>query len=327
MNRRDTVFALLALGVAPVASFGQQQVKVWRIGILTHNPLSSFTGSDAYRSFTKSMRALGYVEGNNLVTELRSTEENVERMPGLAGELVQLEVDVIVSQGTPATLALQKLTSTIPIVMVGVGDPVSVGLVKTLARPGRNITGFANISTDLGIKHLEMLKRIVPKLSRVAVLADPNNPVHMATLKSVQAAALRSGVGIVPALAPGAREIGSAFSAMTRENARAVVICGGIFNSYVRQVAELAVKHRLPSIAAIPEYGEGGGLMSYGASLADMYRRSAVHVDKILKGARPADLPVEQPLKFEMVINRNTAKALSLTIPPSLLVSADRVIE
>jgi len=274
------------------------------------------------------MRELGYVEGKNLVIEWRSADGKYERFPLLAAELVQLKVDVIVTVTTPATSAAQKATTTIPIVMGTTGDPVGNGFIKSLARPGGNITGLTSIVSDLGPKHMEMLLSMVPRLSRVAVLLNPDNLAHIGVLKNVQAAAQRTSLKILPVKARTPQEIENAFSLMTREHAGAVIVAGdGFLTQQRRQIAELAVKNRLPSITGIKEYPETGGLMSYGQNLADQYRRAAVYVDKILKGAKPGDLPVEQPTRLALVINRKTAKALGLTIPQSLLIMADKVIE
>ncbi len=274
------------------------------------------------------MRELGYVEGKNLVIEWRSADGKYERFPLLAAELVQLKVDVIVTVTPPATSAAQKATTTIPIVMGTTGDPVGNGFIKSLARPGGNITGLTSIVSDLGPKHMEMLLSMVPRLSRVAVLLNPDNLAHIGVLKNVQAAAQRTSLKILPVKARTPQEIENAFSLMTREHAGAVIVAGdGFLTQQRRQIAELAVKNRLPSITGIKEYPETGGLMSYGQNLADQYRRAAVYVDKILKGAKPGDLPVEQPTRLALVINRKTAKALGLTIPQSLLIMADKVIE
>ncbi len=274
------------------------------------------------------MRELGYVEGKNLVIEWRFAEGKAERLPGLAADLLRLKVDVFVTQGSPAASAAQKATATIPIVMGSAGDPVGGGLVKSLARPGGNITEFSNLNVDIGPKRLEMLLSMVPKLSRVAILLSPTNPGHATNLKTVQAAAQTSGVKILPVEARTPQEIENAFSTMTREHAGAVIVAAdALFTQQVRQIAELAAKHRLPSISTFREYAEAGGLMTYGSNLTDQYRRAATYVDKIFKGAKPGDLPVEQPTKFELIINGKTAKALGLKIPQSLLISADRVIE
>jgi putative ABC transport system substrate-binding protein len=273
------------------------------------------------------MRDLGYVEGKNLVIEWRSSEGNDERLPGLAAELINLKLDVIVTAGTPAARVLQKATSTIPIVVVAVGDPVGAGLVKSLARPGGNITGLAIMSGDISVKQLEMLLAMVPRLSLLALLVNPSSATSK-TAGRVQSEAQKRGLKVLRAEARTPQEIDNAFSLMRQRNAGAlIVILQSLFTQQRSQIAELSAKHRLPSIAGDRMYAEAGVLMSYGSSVAAQYRSAAKYVDKIFKGANPADLPVEQPTTFELVINSKTAKALGLTVPQSLLVSADKVIE
>ncbi len=324
---------LIALGAgalaAPLGSFAQQPSKVWRIGFLSPRSRPNSLESDVlFDAFLRGMRELRYVEGKNLVIEWRFADGNYERLPDLAAELVRLRVDVIVSAGTNAISAAQKATATIPIVMATSPDPVGLGFVKTLAHPGGNITGLSNLNVDTSPKHLEMLLSMVPKLSRVAILGNSANLQNAMNLKDFQAAAQRTNVRILPADARTAPEIEKAFSAMVREKAEAVIVArDGLFIQQVRQIAELAVKNRLPSISALLEYVEAGGLMSYGSSDTDHYRRAATYVDKILKGAKPGDIPVEQPTRFELFINGKTAKALGLKIPQSILVQATRVIE
>ena len=329
LRRRQFLIALGACVLtAPFGSFAQQQGKIWRVGFLSQRNRPISFDSDIFGAFRQGMRELGYVEGKNLVIEWRFADSQYERLPGLALELAQMKMDVLVAGGNDAPLAMQKATTTIPIVMANASDPVGSGLIKSLARPGGNITGLTTISYDLGPKRLEMLLGMVPKLSRVAVLVNPANTVHTRSLKQVQAAAQKLGVKILPVEARTAPEIEKAFSVMAREKAGAVMVeRDALFNQQVRQFAELAMKHRLPSIFGIREYVEAGGLMSYGPNNVDGFRRAATYVDKILKGAKPGDLPVEQPTTFELFINRKTAKALGLTIPQSLLISADKVIE
>ena len=281
-----------------------------------------------YNPFLEGMHELGYIEGKNLLIEWRFADGKSERLSGFAKELVNLNLDVIVAAGTAATSAAQKVTTTIPIVMTNASNPVGSGFVKSLAHPGGNITGLSSITGDLSPKHMEMLLSMVPKLSHVAVMVNPGNSSHKVTLKNVQAAAQRTGIKIVPVEAQTPQEIENAFTVMAREHTGAVIaVSDSFFIQQRRQIAELAAKHRLPSISARREYAEAGFLMSYGQNSADNYRRAATYVDKIFKGAKPGDLPVEQPTKFELFINRKTAKALGLTIPQSLLISADKVIE
>ena len=328
MRRRKLLTALgLFAFTAPRPSFAQQPAKVRRVGFLSLRSVGSLY-SDFYGAFPRGMRELGYVEGRSLVIEWRSADGKSERLPGLAAELVELKVNVIVVAGTPPTSAAQKATSTIPIVMGSTNDPVGGGFVTSLARPGGNITGLSDSTLDISPKHVEMLLSIVPQLARAAVLMNPYNSGHARILKSVQAAAQRSRLTILPVEARTPQEIEQAFSTMRRENARAVIVAADpLFTQQRRQIAELAVKHRLPSAFTLREFVEAGGLMNYGQNFADHYRRAATYVDKILKGAKPGDLPVEQPTKFEMVINRRTARALGLTIPQELLLRADEVIE
>jgi len=328
-NRRKLIVALGAsVIVAPFGSFAQQQGKVWRVGFLSQRGRPDSLDSDQYGAFPRGMRELGYVEGKNLMIEWRFADNDIGRLSALAEEFVRLKVDVIVAIGSAATSAAQKATVTIPIIMGSTGDPVGSGFVKNLARPGGNITGITNLITEVAPKYLEMLRSMLPRLSRVAVLLNPANSAHGAILKSVQSAAQRAGMTILPEEARAPEEIDSAFSRMARQNAGAVyVVQDSLFTQQRRQIVELEAKHRLPSITAPREHPEAGGLMSYGPNYADNYRRAATYVDKIFKGAKPADLPVEQPTKFELIINGKTAKALGLTIPQSLLISADKVIE
>jgi ABC-type uncharacterized transport system substrate-binding protein len=328
MKRRKLLAAIgLCALAAALGSFAQQQRKVWRIGFLaTRRPVS--LDSDSYGAFPRGMRELGYVEGKNLIIEWRFADGQYERLPGLAAELVRLKVDVLVVVGTVAISAAQKATTTIPIVMGTSGDPVGTGFVKSLAHPGGNITGISNTTADISAKHLEMLLSMVPKLSRVAVLMNPANASNSTILKSIQTAAQTVGVKVAPLEARTPQEIGNAFTVMTQQHAGAVIVeIDSFFVQQRNQIAELAAKHRLPSIAPFREYAEAGALMSYGQNVADNFLRAATYVDKILKGAKPGDLPVEQSTKFELFINRKTAKALGLTIPQSLLISADVVIE
>jgi putative ABC transport system substrate-binding protein len=330
MNNRRKLLIVLGTGAlaAPFGSFAQQQGKVWRVGFLAMRSPTASNPVNTYGAFVQGMRELGYVEGKNLIIEWRFAEGQVERLPTLAAELVQLKVDVIVAAGVQPTSAAQKATTTIPIVMGNSIDPVGSGFVASLVRPGGNITGLSNLIGDIGPKHFEMLRSMVPKLSRVAILVNPTNSGHETILKTVQTAAQKSSIKILSVQARNPQEIESAFSTMTQDNAEAVIVANDLlFNQQRRQLAELAAKNRLPSVAAVWEYVEAGGLMSYGPSFVENYRRAATYVDKIFKGAKPGDLPVEQPTKFEMFINRKTAKALGLTIPQSLLISADKIIE
>jgi putative ABC transport system substrate-binding protein len=328
MNRRNTVLALLMLGAAPVVSLAQRQGKIWRVGFLTARRRPDSIDSDFIGAFPRGMRELGYVEGKNLVIEWRFADGTDERLPDLAAELVRLKVDVIVSGASQAISALQKATTTIPIVMATSGDPIGSGFVKSLARPGGNITGLSNLFGDTSPKQLELLLSVLPKLSRVAVLLNPVNPSNATTLKSVQSAAQRVSVKVLPVEARTVQEIENSFRMMTRGKAEAVIMAAdALFIQQSRQIVELAAKYRLPSVSSFRDYAEAGGLMSYGQNLAEQFRRAATYVDKILKGAKPGDLPVEQATTFELVINLKTAKALGVRTTQELLLRADRVIE
>jgi putative ABC transport system substrate-binding protein len=278
-------------------------------------------------AFRQGLRELGYVEGQNIAIESRWTEGKDDRLPALAADLVRSKVDVIVAETGAATRAAQQATRTIPIVMSLVNDPVGSGLVASLARPGGNVTGLTIMSPDLVGKQLELLKEVVPKVSRVALLRHPDNPASAAQLREAEAAAQALGLRLQTLEARSPQEIDGAFAAMTRERAGALlVIPDTLFWSQRRQIVELAVKRRLPSMRMGEAYAEAGGLMSYGPSYLDLERRAATFVDKILKGANPADLPVAQPTKFELVINLKTANQLGLKIPPNVLARANRVI-
>jgi putative ABC transport system substrate-binding protein len=274
------------------------------------------------------MRELGYIEGKNLVIEWRFADGDNERLHKLAAELVGLKVDVIVTAGVPPTSAAAKATTIIPIVMGTATDPLGSGLIKSLAYPGGNITGLSNISVDISSKHLEMLRGMVPTLSRVAVLLDPGTSSHKAILKSIEGAAQKVSTTVLPVEAHTPDDIEKAFAKIVQQGAGAVIVpLSPVFNQRTRHIAGLAAKYRLPSVSGFVEFAEAGGLMSYGQNLTEHYRRSAIYVDKIFKGAKPGDLPVEQSAKFDMVINRKTANALGLKIPGALLIGADRTID
>jgi putative ABC transport system substrate-binding protein len=328
MNRRESIVAVVGFAAAAgsVLSFAQQNGKVWRVGYLT--PATASVTSEYAGAFLKGMRDLGYVEGKNLVMEWRSADGKLEDLPRLASELVALRVNVIVAVASPAIGAAQKATTTIPIVMAITGDPVGSGFVKSLARPGGNITGLSNMGGDTGPKLLKLLLSMVPNLSRVAVLVTPTSTTYRAILESVQTAAQKASVKTLMVEASTPQEIEYAFSMMVQEQADAVIVGSSSFlTQQRRQIAELALKYRIPSMFAIRSNVEAGGLISYGQNIVDDFRRSATYVDKILKGAKPGDLPVEQPVSFELVVNLKTAKALGLTIPQSLLLRADEVIQ
>ncbi|MBI3372768.1 MAG: ABC transporter substrate-binding protein [Betaproteobacteria bacterium] len=324
MNRRETLLAMLALGTPPLHALAQQAGKFWRIGILSQ---SDRKASEIFDHFLRGLRELGYVEGKNLSIEWRYADDKLDRLPALAAELVALKLDVIVSHANAGPLALQKATSTIPTVMTSTSDPVASGLVKSLARPGGNITGLTTMNIDLSAKRLELLLEMVPKLSHVAVLLEPASPASRPLLDSLKSAATKLGVKILPVETRTLKEVEEAFGAIAKQNARALILPSDpLFSGNRIRIAELATKNRLPTMAAERRYAEAGSLASYGTRLADSYHRAATYVDRIFKGAKPADLPVEQPTTFELVINMKTAKALGIKVPQSILVRADRVI-
>ena len=308
-----------------VVAGAQQSTKIPLIGRLgASSPSASSARNEAFR---QGLRALGYVAGKNIVIEWRYAEGKLERLPALAAELVGLKVDVIVTGGPEPTRAAKEATSTIPIVMAQDTDPVGNGFVASLARPGGNITGLSTLSPEISGKQLELLKEIVPRLSRVAVLWASTNPGNTQMLREVELAAGAFGVKLQFLDILGPKDIETAFRAASKGRADAVlVLASGVAASHRTEIAEFAIKSRLPAIYPRREYVEDGGLTSYGASFTDMDRRAATYVDKILKGRTPADLPVEQPMKFEFIINLKAAKAIGLTIPPNVLVRADSVI-
>jgi putative ABC transport system substrate-binding protein len=275
------------------------------------------------------LRELGWVEGQNLVIDYRITEGRLDRLPDLAAELVQLKVDIIVAVPTPAVVAAKNATGTIPIVMIGVGDPVGLGLVASLAHPGGNVTGLSwSVGVEIWAKQLEVLKEIVPKVRRVAVLSNPGNPVHALAIRDVKVAARSLGLQLQLLEVRGPDEFDGAFAAMTKERAGALlVISDTIFSAQRARLADLEAKNQLPSMHGLRQGAEAGGLVTYGPNFPDQFPRAATFVDKIFKGAKPGDLPIEQPTKFELVINLKTAKALGLTIPRPLLLRADEVIQ
>ena len=323
VQRRDFLTGAGALLAAPLAAQAQPTANVKRIGVL----LVGMPEDTArlLRALTEGLRDLGHVEGRNIVFEQRNTN-SLERLPSLAAELVRLRVDVIVTGSTPLATIARQATETIPIVMIGALDPRGAGLIANLARPGGNITGLTtDASTETLGKNLSLLAEIVPKLSRVGVLRQAAYGSN--SFEELKVAARRRGVTLQVADVHGFDELEGAFAAMLGKQVGAVILFGSLFYQHRRQVAELALKHRLPAIHALKDYAQAGLLMTYGPSLLDLYRRAANYVAKILGGAKPADLPVEQPTKFELVINLNTAKALGVTIPQSLLLRVDEVIE
>jgi putative ABC transport system substrate-binding protein len=326
--RLATAVVLLLFPAPLGTTAAQPSEKLPRVGYLSRGAHSDPVLQRNLEAFRQGLRELGYVDGQNIAIESRWTEGKDDRLPALAADLVRSKVDVIVVGSGPSTQAAQQATRTIPIVMSLVADPVGSGLVASLARPGGNVTGLTVMSPDLATKQVQLLKEVVPKVSRVALLTNPANPSSARFLREAEAAAQALGVRLQTLEARNRQEIDSAFAALTSERAGALLILpDGVFLSQRSQIAELAAKRRLPSMYLVREYVEAGGLMSYGANFLDLMRRAATFVDKILKGAKPADLPVAQPTKFELVINLRTAKAIGLTIPPSLLQRADQIID
>jgi len=312
----------------PLAAGGQQAAKVYRLGLLGGSPPNSPGGRRAWEGFFQGMRELGYVEGQNIVVEGRFYGDHTERLAALAAELVQLKVDVIVAGTAPAPEAAHRATSKIPIVIAIHNDPVGSGLVASLPRPGGNLTGMSAGGPELAGKRLQLLKEAIPEISRVAVLSNPTVPSQALELRQAKVAAESVKVQLQLLEARTASDFAGAFSAMTKERAGGVlVINSSMFYAERTRIAELAARSRLPAIYGVKEFSEAGGLMAYGIDTHESFRRAAGYVDKILKGAKPADLPVEQATKFEFVINLKTAKALGLMIPPSLLGRADEVIQ
>lgn len=330
-NERHHAFWLVPILAASIllgvlASESQPQRKVARIGYLDGgSPTPEFL--PFLEAFRRGLRELGYIEGQNLAIEYRWAEGRYERLPELAAELVRLRVDIIVVGIAQAARAAKQATTTIPIVMVAVIDPVGFGLVKSLARPGGNITGLSSLNPEMVAKHLELLKETIPRVSRVAVLWNAANPVEVRLWRARKAAAQALGLRLIDVEVQTPDDFAAAFSVIARERPEAMLLVGDpLILGQRRPIVEFAEKHRLPIISDVAEFPHVGGLMSYGVHLPDLFRRAPAYVDKILKGTKPANLPVEQPTRFEMVVNLKTARALGLTIPPSVLIRADQVI-
>ena len=324
---RRRFMATLAGGLLAAPLGAEAQQKIARIGYLTAEPKASPHLAEAFR---EGLRELGYVEGQNILIEYRSAEGHPERLPGLAAELVRLKVDVLVADGTPPSVAAKDATKTIPVVFAAVADAIGSGLVASLARPGGNVTGFSFLGPETVAKCLQLLKEAVPGITRAAVLSHPGNPseaTRKIMLHETEIAARALAVQLQFLEARGPDDFERAFSQMTQARAGGLTLLTSImFFSERRRLVELAAKHKMPTVYPWREPVDVGGLLAYGPNLLDLFRRAAVYVDRILKGAKPADMPVEQPIKFELVINLKTAKALGLTIPPSLLARADEVI-
>ncbi len=330
MDRRRAIAALACFSgvIASPDALAQQQRKLWRVGFLYGGSRQSVLNTGRYAAFLRGMSELGYTEGKNFVVVAQYVEGTFERALVLAKELLSAKVDVIVVSGGASQQALQQLTSTVPVVVVVAVDPVRDGIAESLAHPGKNFTGLSAVLSDLFPKHVELIKATLPRMSRLAVLVNPRNRNHPALIKSVDAVAQANGIRVLLVNAGTLQEIETGLAEMARERAEALLMLGDAF--FVQQfseIAELTIKHRMVSTYSGREYPEAGGFLSYGPNFRDHYRRAASYVDKILKGAKPGDLPMEQPTKFELVINRKTARALGLTIPPELLLRADEVIE
>jgi len=325
VRRRQFLIVAGALLAAPLAR-AQTAEKVFRIGFLG-NSTAAFEAS-LVGPFREGLRDLGYVEGKNCVIETRWAEGKYERFPALVAELVAQKVDVIVTAGTPASLAVKKTAPSTPLVMVAVGDPVATNLIESLARPGGNITGVSSIAPDLEGKRLELLREVLPALSRSAVLWNPNNLFHAGSVRQTRQAAQALGLGVEFFEARTSDEVVQALAAIAKTKSQAlVVLADRVFLHERKRIADVAIARRLPSVVTHQELVDSGALMSFGPNYPEMHRRAATYVDKILKGARPSELPVEQPTKFELVLNLRTARTLGLKLPQSVLLRADRVIE
>jgi len=325
IDKRRTLVVILALLLLPLPAVGQQKQKVYHIGVLeTVSPALNAASFDAFR---QGLWERGYVEGRNLVIEYRSADGRAERFPALAAELVGMKVDLIVTRGTPAARAATNATGSIPVVMAAIGEPLGVGVVASLARPGGNVTGLSAFATKLSGKRVELLREMLPGIKRIAALLNMGNPLFPPQWKEIETAA--RSLGIEPQLLDvrKSEEIGPLFDAAIISRADALVVGpDGVTQASLQSITELATKHRLPTMYPSREFVDAGGLISYGVSYPDLYYRAAGLVDKIFKGAKPAEIPVEQPTKFELVVNLKTAAALGLGIPPSLMLQADHVV-
>ena len=329
MNNRRRLVVALGVGAfaAPFSSVAQQKpAKIPRIGLLS--PFSPADAMPWYKALQVGLRDLGWVEGKNIGIEYRYAEGKSDRLPDLAADLVRLNVDIIVTTITPDALAAKNATRVIPIVMAAAGEPVASGIVESLARPGGNVTGLSQMTIELGGKRLELLKEIVPKLSRVAVLWEPATAISTLAWKEIQLPARQLGIELYSLEILTANDLDKAFEAAIRVRAGALAIMPSpVFTANLKQIANHAVKSHLPSIYNVGDFADAGGLVTYGPNRADLFRRAATYVDKILKGAKPGDLPIEQPTKFDLVVNVKTAKAIDITIPGAILLQATKVIQ
>src|SRR5439155_4840290 len=304
----------------------QQPARVWKIGVLA----STSRSLNAYRedSLWQGLRQLGYVDGKNIMMEYRYADGQLDRLPQLAAELIELKVDAIVVSGTRAAVAAKQATSTIPIVLAGVGDPFQAGLISSLSHPGSNVTGVARLSPDFIGRRVELIKEVVPKTSHMAALSNPDNPAHAANLRQIDIVARALAIELEPVTARNPNEFESAFAAAIKERADALLLMpDALFHTYPSKIVELAAKNRLPATYDRSDFVEAGGLMSFAIDIADLSRRAANYVDKILKGSNPANLPVDEPVRYDLVINLKAAHDLGLTIPPNVLARADRIIK
>ena len=328
MDRRAFIGTLAGgLLAAPLAAEAQQAGKVWRIGLLSY-AASDSGGAARWKAFREQLRELGYVEGQNVFFEARWGDGQVGRLRSLAVELIDAKVDILVTASSEAALAAKQATRSIPIVTATGSDPVKLGLIASLARPGANVTGVFSLSNELTGKRLEFLKQLIPRVARITFLRESDNRASALILRDSENAARPLGLVVQSVGVRGPKELDAAFVPMKRARADAVIVLETtVFFPDRQRIADLALMHRLPMLAQAKEYAEAGALISYGTDYLDLFRRAAMYVDRILKGAKPADLPVEQPTKFELILNLKTAKALGLTIPQSLLQRADQVIE
>jgi len=325
VKRREFIGLVGGAAAWPAAARAQQLGKVYRIGVFSAGspPLTT-----AFTALPDALRALGWIDGQNILLENRFADNRLERLPELAAELVRLKVDIIVTYGTLAPLAAKQATSTIPIVMCDAGDPVGSGLVVSLARPGGNVTGLSLMSPDLAPKRLQMLKELLPALSRVAVLWNAANPYPARVYKETEIAAKSLGIEVDSIQVRGAADFDDAFNLLMKRRPDALIaVEDPLTGAHGQQIADFAVKSQLPSMYGLRAYADRGGLITYGPSLVELRRRAAGYVDQIIKGAKPADMPIQQPTKLELIINLKTAKALDLTVPPSLIARADELIE
>jgi len=326
MDRRAFItFVVGNILAGPLVVAAQQSAKARRIGLLIGSS-QSFV-APYVTIFRQALRALGYVESESIAIEYRYADGHYDRLPALAADLVRLKVDIVVTEGTPPTRAAKQATTAIPIVMTVTGDPVAAGLVTNLARPGGNLTGASFFFPEMAAKRLQLLKEVIPLLSRVTVVWNPSNTVHGPVVKSVEEAAKTLGIVVQHVRIQVPADVDDALLAIARGRESLVVLEDGLINVCSPQIAQVAANHRLPTIFGLTTFAEAGGLMAYGPNRPELWRRAATFVDKILRGAKPGDLPVEQPVRFDLVINVSTAERLRLTIPPAVLVRADQVIE